>query len=94
MAWEIYSKQAMNVEAERRACEIRLRAERKAGKLLKEMEKAKRGPDKKSGQRSQRGTSDQTLADLGVTRKQSSQWQKLADVPAARNWLVAHASKK
>ena len=33
-ALEEYAKQARNVEAERRACEIRLRAERKAGKLL------------------------------------------------------------
>ena len=31
---------AKNTEAERRACEIRLRAERRAGELLREMEKA------------------------------------------------------
>jgi hypothetical protein len=41
IAWEVYSRQAHNVEAERRACEIRLRAERKAGQLLRGMEKAK-----------------------------------------------------
>ena len=39
-ALEAYAKQAMNVEAERQACEIRLRAERKAGQLLKQIEKA------------------------------------------------------
>jgi hypothetical protein len=34
IALEHYSQQAKNTEAERQACEIRLRAERKAGKLL------------------------------------------------------------
>jgi hypothetical protein len=34
-------EKANNVEAERRACQIRLRAERKAGELLKATEKAK-----------------------------------------------------
>ncbi len=41
VAIEAYAKQAKNTEAERRACEIRLRAERKAGQLLAETEKAK-----------------------------------------------------
>jgi hypothetical protein len=36
-------KDAENIEAKRRACEIRLRAERKAGQLLQGMEKAKAG---------------------------------------------------
>jgi hypothetical protein len=35
------SRQAENVEAERRCCEIRLRAERKAGELLRQTEQAK-----------------------------------------------------
>lgn len=81
-AWEIYARQAKNVEAERRACEIRLRAERKAGKLLKEMEKAKGAAEKGTGRgttRSLGGTASR-LSDLGVSRKQSAQWQKLADV--------------
>jgi hypothetical protein len=41
IALEVYSKQARNKEAERRAREIRLRAERKVGKLLRAMKKAK-----------------------------------------------------
>jgi hypothetical protein len=81
VAIEVYARQAKNVEAERQACEIRLRAERKCGELLREREKAKRGPDKDTGQRSQRSTSVETLADLGITKDQSSQWQKLAGVP-------------
>lgn len=46
---EAYFRQAKNTEAERRACEIRLRAERKAGQLLAKMEKAKGGQPYQSG---------------------------------------------
>jgi hypothetical protein len=85
VAWEVYSRQAKNVEAERRACEIRLRAERKAGALLKAMEKAKGsagpGRGKAGAPAGSAFTTAPTLADLGVTPKQSSRWQKLADVP-------------
>jgi len=42
MAMEAYAKQAMNTEAERQAINIRLRAERKAGEMLKEMERSPR----------------------------------------------------
>src|SRR3954454_552988 len=42
-AIEMHARQARNVEAERRACEIRLRAERCCGQILREMEKAKAG---------------------------------------------------
>ena len=38
---EAYLRQAKNIDAELMACEIRLRAERKAGVLLRAMEKAK-----------------------------------------------------
>jgi hypothetical protein len=57
-------------------CEIRLRAERKAGELLRQMEKAKGG----NPNLSHRPTGS-TLSDLGITRDQSSQWQRLAAVP-------------
>jgi hypothetical protein len=76
--------------AVRQCCEIRLRAERKAGELLRRMEKAqgKRtdlvGRDDEVDRRMElmgrpRKVSDATtLSDLGITRDQSSQWQKLA----------------
>ena len=96
MALEAYAKQARNTEAERRACEIRLRAERKAGELLSKMEKAPRGPDKNgSGQRSQRGTSDiPTLPELGISKQQSHRWQKLAAVPKEEFETALRAPEK
>jgi hypothetical protein len=83
VALEEYSTQAKNTEAERRACEIRLRAERKAGQLLASMEKAKGAREPGTGRgttRSPEGTASK-LNDLGISKKQSSNWQKLAAVP-------------
>lgn len=84
LAFEMYARMAQNVDAESRACEIRLRAERKAGALLKVMVKAKGSPgNQHTGpvDRSNRSNLSPTLADLGVSKQQSSDWQKLADVP-------------
>jgi hypothetical protein len=79
-ALEVYAAQANNRDAERKACEIRIRAERRAGELLKEMavtgERQKAGGDRKKSKSN--GT---TLIDLGITRDQSSQWQRLAEIP-------------
>jgi hypothetical protein len=86
-ALEHYSRQAHNVEAERQCCEIRLRAERKAGQLLAKTEKAKGARGQLSGRDGSGGRvlrppeSEKTLADLGITKDQSSQWQRLAAVP-------------
>ena len=80
IALEAYAKQAKNTEAERQACEIRLRAERKAGALLKAKEKSKGGrPRRQKTPAPREGVS--TLAEEGISEKQSSRWQKLAHVP-------------
>jgi len=57
--------------------------------LWRQQEKAKRGPDKKNGQRSKRDTSDaKTLEELGVSKPQMQRWQQLADDPkAVRDYL-------
>ena len=52
------------LETQNAAAEIRLRAERKAGSILKKMEKAKN-----------RNSSATSLVALGVTHNQSSRWQ-------------------
>lgn len=81
-AMEMYLRQAKNTEAERRACEIRLRAERKAGQLLEEREKAKPGP-RPSPELGNfvAPNSAPSLDGLGITKRQSSDWQRLARVP-------------
>ncbi|MDH3595780.1 MAG: hypothetical protein OEU09_14105 [Rhodospirillales bacterium] len=77
LAFEAYAKQAKNTEAERRACEIRLRAERKAGQLLQEMDK------NKGAAQPTRSSDTTTLRELGISKDQSSRWQRLAAVPEA-----------
>ena len=82
LAFEAYAKQARNTEAERRACEIRLRAERKAGRLLSQMEKAKgaRGSGSNQHRVRSRDETAPTLSEIGVSKSQSSRWQRLAAV--------------
>ena len=65
---------------------IRIRAERKCGELLRDMDMAKgvrlNGKDKNGSavvQDDHRKT--KTLSEMGVTKDQSSKWQKLAAVP-------------
>lgn len=76
VAMEHYFRQAKNTEAEQRACQIRLRAERKAGEMLAAMEKAKGGRPSEN-----RSSSTTSLSDLGISKDQSSRWQQLANVP-------------
>jgi hypothetical protein len=77
-----YSRQALNRDAERKAIEIRLRAERRAGQLIKEL---KESGQLKKGWRSKlsSGTivSRKTLPGLNITLDESSKWQKLAEIP-------------
>jgi len=76
-AIEMDARQAQNSEAERQACEIRLRAERKCGELLGEQfDRTGRG-------RPEKVSDDTTLPEANISRDQSSQWQRLAAIPPA-----------
>ena len=67
--------------AENHAVRIRLEAERKAGSLLAQAEKHRGNPD---AVRSPDVTAPPPrLQDLGITKKQSSDWQRMARVPEA-----------
>lgn len=87
MALEVYARQAQNFEAERTAQEIRVRAELRAGELLKVMPKqaGARGTGSNQYQKveveSDGATPPKQLSDLGITKSQSSEWQELAKVP-------------
>jgi hypothetical protein len=81
-------RQAGNTEAEERCYEIRRLAERRAGQLLEEMEKAKGARGSASNQYQKEVPSHdprapKTLSELGITYDQSSQWKKLAKIDDA-----------
>ena len=76
-----YRQVPKNVEAERQACEIRLRAERKCGQLLREREMRAGRPKEKPSNDLIIAEGAGTLAELGISRNQSSQWQQLAAIP-------------
>lgn len=79
-----YAKQALNRDNERKRCEIRIRAERRAGEMLHRTEKAKPpiSPGRGKVGRSARPTFNApTLAQHGISKDQSSDWQKLAAIP-------------
>jgi len=74
VAIQAYAKQANDYDLERDASIARVRSERRCGELLKETVKLGR-PEKGSDE-----TTIKSLAEMGVTKDQSSNWQKLADV--------------
>lgn len=84
VAMQAYARQSKDATLIAQATEIRMRAERRAGELLREMEKNKGARGNPGGRgakvvRSQEATAQlPKLSDLGVTKTQSSRWQKLA----------------
>jgi hypothetical protein len=102
LALETYARQAKDTELLTHATEIRFRAERRAGELLAEMQKNKgarsqlRGDVPVGGSAPKPPTDETpTLADLGLTKTQSSKWQKLAALPEEKFEIrVAHAKAR
>jgi N6-adenosine-specific RNA methylase IME4 len=85
VAVQAYARQAKDTELIEQATEIKLRAERRAGELLLEIKKNKgaaAGGEKEGPRGRFTLPRDETpkLSDLGVTKTQSSRWQKLADL--------------
>jgi hypothetical protein len=79
-AMAAYARQAKDTELIQYATEIKVRAERRCGELLSHMEKRDGGDAMKA--RSNPSTEvPPTLADIGLTRDQSSRYQQLAAMP-------------
>lgn len=84
LALEAYFKQAKNTDAERKACEIRLRAERRAGELGKQMERAQgRRSDLPTSSNDGTKSYEEKLAETGISKQQMHRWKQLADIPEA-----------
>jgi hypothetical protein len=87
VAMETYGRLAKDTQLISHATEIRLRAEIRAGELLCEMKQ--RGERQGQSQPKKLKSHDATLSlpkltDLGITKTQSSRWQKLAKLPKAQ----------
>lgn len=87
-AMQLYAMQAKDRELIEMATNLKLRAERRAGELLREMPKNKGSKDQLRGDipvggRAPRPPSDTApkLSDIGITKDESSRWQKLAKMP-------------
>lgn len=81
-AMRVYAKQAkLGLAAQNHAAEIKIRAERRAGELLKEMDKHEGG--RPSGKTSNIAlpVSPPTLSEIGISKMQSSRWQDIASIP-------------
>jgi plasmid stabilization system protein ParE len=87
-AAQVYAQQAQDRELIDRAVDLRLRAERKAGEMLRKLAKHGERDLGAGGDRRSKITVDaltvkpRTLADLGIKKHQSVRYQGLADLPA------------
>jgi len=86
VAMRAYAQQAKDTTLLHNATKIKLRAERRAGEMLRDMEKAKGTAGQ--GRPSLGGATmlppkdtPPTLAEIGITKRQSSDWQRLASIP-------------
>ncbi|MCI0660700.1 MAG: hypothetical protein L0220_06475 [Acidobacteria bacterium] len=80
-ALRLYTRQAgESLEMQNMCAEIKLRAERRAGEILREMEKRDGGDAMKAPSHDAREFPP-SLSDLGINYSQSSRWQAIAAIP-------------
>ena len=79
-AMAAYARQAKDNDLIEKATEIRVRAQRKAGEMLRQA--AEQGLRNTGGKPSQSATVTPTLEQIGLSRSESSRYQHLAAMPA------------
>lgn len=91
-AMAAYARQAKDTELVQWATEIKVRAERRAGQMLAEM--PKNPGELRNSSRSHDVTATKTLADIGISKNESSRWQKLAAVSETQFEQAVSAAKE
>lgn len=83
IAMETYARQAMDFEAERIAIDIRIRAERRAGDLMRVMQKSKGGRPAKNSSHDGDSLSEfaQAKESADISDRQAERWQQLSKIP-------------
>jgi len=85
LALEHYARQATNVDAERQAINVRVRAERRAGEILKVLQKSKGGPPfKNNSAKTKQSYFAEQKQQGGITDGQATHWQQMADMPETK----------
>ena len=79
LALQAYAKQSSNLELERTAAEIRLRAKRRIGEISMTLETASPGPI--TSQPRDITTKRETLGNAGISKSEAHRCEKLATVP-------------
>lgn len=90
-AMAAYAKQANDTQLVEWATEIKVRAERRAGEMLADLPKHNGGNPNLSHDTT---GSPKTLAELGISKDQSSRWQKLAAIPEDKFEQAVIAAKE
>jgi hypothetical protein len=80
-AMAAYARQARDTELIQYATEIKVRAERRCGELLVRSERAKPGDNQHTRSSNDATTCKPTLADMGLSKNESSRYQQLAAMP-------------
>jgi hypothetical protein len=81
LALEYYARQAKNEEAERKAAEIRIRAERKVGELLAEVNPGPGGDRKSKEHDAPLIAYHKAKEEAKISDDQAKRWQQLAEIP-------------
>ena len=81
LALEHYARQAQNVTAERKAINVRVRAERRAGQLLRGLQKSDGGRPKKNSVKAKHSSFAEAKQEAGITDGQATHWQQMAEMP-------------